>query len=180
MEEAVSLLRDRAAKAAIKVQRAEKALDSARTELSDLQTALRVLENLTGGSGNVGPHVGPSAAVAERQTEILRLLGVGSKQATAPADLFASYDAVTSEKITIDTFRTTVWRMKDKEFDEWVVRSDSGLYWKESLFSAEESAVSPASVGVVPNADWRSAGVHNVQPAGGFVADFEDDSDIPF
>lgn len=131
MQEAVSLLRDKAAKAELKVQRAEKALETARTELSDLQTALRVMESLTGEGSGGSSATGPSAAVAERQAEIIKLLGVGSKQGHSPADLFSSYEAVSKERITIETFRTTVWRMKDKEFGDWVVRGDDGAYWKE-------------------------------------------------
>ena len=173
MEDAVALLRDKLAKAEAKVQRHEKSLESARTELSDLQIALRVFENLTGESSS-GTQPGPSAAVAERQAEILRLLSVGRKQAHAPAELFASYELVGKESITIDTFRTTIWRMKDREFGDWLVRSDDGLYWKESgdvavLGSARQAPQPPPQ-----NPGWEAPEVQQ-----GGCADDPDD-DIPF
>lgn len=193
MQEAVTLLRDKAAKAELKVQRAEKALESARTELSDLQTALRVLETLSGESGGPSPSSGPSAPVAERQSEILKLLGVGQKQGHSPAELFTSYESVAKEGITIETFRTTVWRMKDREFGDFVVRGDDGVYWKEWLVEPAKPApppIPPAPLPVpprpapppppLPNDDaWHAAGVHNVPPSGGGFAD-DLDGDIPF
>lgn len=138
MDETVSLLRDRIAKAETKLSRAEKALETARSELSDLQTTLRVLQDLTSEPNAGAPQSGTSV-VAERQSIIMSMLGVGVEQAKAPSDLFDFFELLSSEKITIDTFRTTVWRMRNNEVDGWTVRSDGGVYWKERVLSPEEA-----------------------------------------
>ncbi len=127
----LTILRDRVERARTKVQRLEKSLESAGLELSDLMTALRVIEGieLDGDSNAAGTH-----STSDRQNSIVRLLGVGLKNARAPADLYAAYCQSGGEDITIDTFRTTIWRMKGKAFllDDtlWEVSAGNGMYWK--------------------------------------------------
>ena len=134
MTDHLSILRDRIEKADSKVQRYKKSLETAESELSDLITALRVLEGITNGGDSNGSG---TPATMGRQLEILRMLSVGRDEAQSPADLYKTYSDVGSEDIAIDTFRTTIWRMKDKTFEAdgsvWGVHGDSGNYWKELL-----------------------------------------------
>ena len=140
MTDHLSILRDRIEKAESKVQRYKKSLKTAESELSDLITALRVLEGITNGSDSNGSG---TPTTMGRQLEILRMLTVGRDEAQSPADLYKTYSAEGSEDIAIDTFRTTIWRMKDKTFEAdgsvWGVHGDSGNYWKEWLREAVPS-----------------------------------------
>lgn len=134
MNDAVALLREKMIKAEAKLARAEKSLESARTELSDLQTALRVMEGLLGESGAPASML---TGVPVRQTHILTLLGVGLENAKPPAELFEDYNLIAHEEISLETFRTTIWRMADKTFDvpsgKLVVRRNDNGYWKEAV-----------------------------------------------
>lgn len=132
MNDAVNLLREKMIKAESKLARAEKSLESARTELTDLQTALRVMEGLLGESG---APTSMQTGVPVRQTHILTILGVGLENAKPPVDLFEDYNLVAREEINLETFRTTIWRMADKTFDtpsgQLAVRRNDNGYWKE-------------------------------------------------
>jgi hypothetical protein len=134
VEDALNLIRDKLAKAEVKASRAEKAWESARNEVADLQTALRVMSELTGES--LAPTTATASAnVAERQLLIVRLLRAGEANAAAPAEVFDMYKLIAGEDISIDTFRTTIWRMKDIAFNDgpdlWLIKGDNGRYWKE-------------------------------------------------
>jgi hypothetical protein len=132
MNEAVALLRDKLAKADSKVSRAEKALEAARTERDDLQTALRVMESLTGATSAATV---ATASTADRQQAIAELLGVGRERAKAPADMYPAYKELSGEHLSIDTFRTTIWRMKGKSYpigdETYFVIGEEGAYWRE-------------------------------------------------
>lgn len=135
MNDPVALVREKLVKAEAKVLRAEKAVESARTELADLQTTLRVMEGLLGESAGSAANPATPSGVPARQSMILSLLGIGPEKAQPPAELFDDYKAFANEEITLETFRTTIWRMADKVFDTpkgkmAVKRSDDG-YWKE-------------------------------------------------
>ncbi len=134
MEDAIALIRDRLVRAEVKAARAEKAWETAKNEVADLQTALRVMTELSGESPS-SASAASSANVAERQLLIVRILRVGEGNATSPADIFDTYKFIATEEISIDTFRTTIWRMKDNSFsdglDLWLVKGDNGRYWKE-------------------------------------------------
>ena len=131
MDDTLRLIRERLLKAETKASRAEKTWDSAKKELEELQIALRVMRGLAGET-NLG-----SSNTGDRQGAILALLQMGQENSVAPADLFESYKIMEEEQINIDTFRTTIWRMKDKDFhvgnNWWLVKSDSGKYWKEPV-----------------------------------------------
>lgn len=134
MEAALNLIRDKLAKAEAKAVRAEKAWELAKNEASDLHTALRVMSELTGESVGAAPPTS-SAAMVARQQLIVQLLPVGEAKAVPPAELYNTYNLLGDEQIGIDTFRTTVWRMRDSDFahgpDRWLVKGDNGRYWKE-------------------------------------------------
>ena len=135
MSDPLAILRERTAKADAKVLKFEKSLESAREELRDLSIALRVMSDIAGESAPTASTPAGSVAVAKRQSNIVALLGVGAENARPPAEIFKGYGLLEDEDISIDTFRTTIWRMADKPFvtDEgtFVVRRDDSGYWKE-------------------------------------------------
>jgi hypothetical protein len=144
MQDAISLLKERLERAEAKASRAEKAWESAKKEAVDLATAYRVMRELSGESSS------GTISTGDRQATILDLLRVGEEMGQSPAELFERYRRASAEEISIDTFRTTIWRMKDNAYLEgsglWVVRGDSGSYWKEpASWNARESAKASAS-----------------------------------
>lgn len=133
MDDPVSLIKERLAKSEAKEARAEKAWQAAKNETAEFRTALKVMMELTGAAPASAPS-GSAASIAERQKIIVQLLQVGEEDAQAPADLFESYKLLADEEINIDTFRTTIWRMKDRHYDigwdTWLVKGATGGYWK--------------------------------------------------
>lgn len=131
MTDHISMLKGKIERAEAKVQRYQKSLETAENELSDLQTALRVLEGLSNASES---NASGTSTTMGRQLNIVRLLGVGQRNGQSPADLYAAYCRAAAEDITIDTFRTTIWRMKGKVFEiddtPWEVHAGDGAYWK--------------------------------------------------
>lgn len=164
MDDAVRLIRDRLAKAEVRATKAEKAWEAAKNEVGDLQTALRVLLGLTGESPGLNA---ASAPVADRQVQIVRLLRVGEERSQAPAEIFDNYKLFATEDIAIDTFRTTIWRMKDKAFhdgdDLWLIQGENGRYWKV-----------PGTLNTRKRHDDRPSILPPVS------ATIDDDDDIPF
>jgi hypothetical protein len=132
MDNIVTLLEDRLAKAKAKVDRCSKALEQARTEMADVEAAMRVFANLQG-DGASTPRALPSTVVAERQQNILTILrDVPPHEGDAPIELHAAYTMVFDDDVNIDTFRTTIWRMADKDFEfeghQWRVMRVEGKY----------------------------------------------------
>lgn len=173
MTDHVAIIKGKIEKAESRVLRYRKSLESAESELRDLHTALRVLEGIASGVEGVASSV-PSTM--GRQLEILRLLTVGREKGQPPADLYKSYIRLGGEDITIDTFRTTIWRMKDRVFEmhgaQWVVHGDGGNYWREPL---EEPERDP------PEADRQPGGASESFPwDDDYVAPWENDEESPF
>lgn len=155
MTDTIHLLKERLKKAEAKVLRYEKTLESAKNELSDIITTLRVLGDIEGSPDSESAVPKPSA-VGERQKNIMNLIAEGREQARAPADIFETYKVIYGDDVSIDTFRTTIWRMKDRivamQDGEWRVYSDNGQYWKvrevaEENEAPEASAPSASEVG---------------------------------
>lgn len=184
----------RAEKARSKVERCEKALEAARFELSEFETALRVVRNMSGeSSGAAAP-----ASVSTRQREILSVLFEGSEQSQAPAQAFELYKMVGDAGISLDTFRTTLWRMADNAFvidgDHFRVSRKEGRYWKEKQLSPPSASEGSAEFGRVaelegpekteqhPFRSGENVGSSPTPPspvqAIGFADDLDDD--IPF
>jgi hypothetical protein len=134
MEDTLAALKERIGKAETRVQRYEKSLETARSELADLHTAFRVISDIAG-IAEANPAPSPAANISNRQSIIVGLLKDGRARAAAPVDLYNGYSQFSDENISIDTFRTTIWRMKDKNFKvdgiTYVVRSEDGAYWRE-------------------------------------------------
>jgi len=173
----VAVLKERLAKAETKALRHRKALQAAEAELKDLQTALRVFTDLMNPAGEA--KLVENNSTSQRQRLIASMLGDGHTKAMAPVNLFEAYNAIADEEINIDTFRTTIWRMKDKLYDldngQWIIEGDNGLYWKRrvSVGNIEEVLGQPFTA--KPDLTFEEASIE-------FFADEEeeDDSDIPF
>lgn len=163
MEDTLAALKERIGKAETRVQRYEKSLETARSELADLHTAFRVLSNMAG-IAEANPAPSPTANISNRQSIIVGLLKDGRTSATAPVDLFNGYSRFSDENISIDTFRTTIWRMKDKSFKvdgiTYVVRSEDGGYWREC-----EDDFTALAAGLPKQPDFSA---------------YDDDSEVPF
>lgn len=129
MSDALATIRDRLGKAQAKAARAEKAWEAAKAEAQDLQTALRVMSEIMG-----EPPTIQASSTQNRQILISRLLQVGEENGKSPADIFDEFSAAASENISTDTFRTTIWRMKDNAVSDgqnmWLIKGDNGRYWK--------------------------------------------------
>ena len=156
MENAVALLREKVSKAEVKLLRAQKTMETAQTELADLRTALRVFETITGSGASAAGSSGPSAAVLDRQACIVDLLKIGREQGVPPAELYEAYVGLGSEEISIDTFRTTIWRMKDRLYEGkngalFVVYADAGRYWKQPATDLTEESDEDEMSSMEPN-----------------------------
>lgn len=130
----ITLLKERLAKAEAKKARHKKLLEAAEAEVSDVQTALRVFNEVMNPGADTKST--DSNSTTERQLNIAMMLGDGKEHAKAPVALYPSYTALFGDDINIDTFRTTIWRMKDRKYDlgngVWVIEGDNGLYWKRA------------------------------------------------
>lgn len=149
MTDAVSILKDRLAKGQAKVARIKKQLDAAEIEVSDTQTALRVLD-LVFNQQSSESGGGDQSTTVTRQLDIVAVLNVGQESASAPADVFEGFKLISTEIINIDTFRTTLWRMKGKVYataeGAYIVEGDNGLYWKRAI----QEVGAPDTDGVPP------------------------------
>lgn len=167
MADITSQIKELYAKAAAKVERAEKALDAARSELADLEAALRVIESLTPTGSMEATKVRAADAMAERHANILHILPEGPENGLEPKELHSHFSIIYGSDLSLDTFRTTIWRMKDKAFraedgGEWIVKNTDGRYWKRHAS---------------PNDKWVSR--HAPQDNGGRWAFQTDRSDGP-
>lgn len=148
MTDPITILKSRAEKAEAKVARYAKSLESAKKELSDIQTALRVMADIAGeSSGDSGSAMAaPVTATSNRQQEIAELLGVGRANGRSPIDMFDRYVSEGTDEINIDTFRTTIWRMKNKSYtcdgEVFIIRSGDGEYWRQPASQAFDEEVS--------------------------------------
>ena len=191
MLDPLSIARDRLAKAESRVQRLEKQLEGARAERDDLQTTVRVMAEITGETAADGP----VAEIQGRQKDILRLLPDEPAKGAAPAALYDMYKLICDEDITLDTFRTTTWRMKGNVFvlphhGRYLVKANDGKYWKEAIAKEEASDAQTSEAskklgplggerGFPPTAPEGSipSGSTRAQPA---AFDAELDDDVPF
>lgn len=141
MNSVVQQIEARRTKLLAKVEKAEKALESARSELADTDAALRVLANIADDSGTSEAKGQQSDAVSERQANILHILPEDADAGLEPKVLHAKYCFnFPIDDVSLDVLRTTVWRMKDRgnlhtqDGRLWSVDSDQGRYWKKEVF----------------------------------------------
>lgn len=148
MTDTITLLKDRLHKAESKVARYEKSLETAKNELLDIQTTLRVLGEISGES-TLESLSTKQSSVGERQLEILDLIPEGQDKAAKPVGLYELFKDSYGEDVNIDTFRTTIWRMKGHQFDRsgtvWFVSSDNGRYWKVPMAEENETPEAKAT-----------------------------------
>lgn len=151
----VVILKERLAKAEAKSARHKKAWEASEVELSDLRTTLRVLIDVLNPDNAV--KTSDTASTGDRQRLIASMLGTSKDKAKAPADLFSSYRMLSDEDINIETFRTTVWRMKDRIYDlangRWVVEGENGQYWKRAIIAGDIEQVFGTSFQASPKSD---------------------------
>lgn len=187
-------LESRLDKARSKVERCEKALETARYEVAEFETALRVIRAMSGESqGSSAP-----ATVSNRQRDILAVLYEGRGKSQAPAQAFEGYKLFGDAGVSLDTFRTTLWRMADNEFvidnEQFRVFRDNGRYWKEKQLSPPSASEGSEEIGRVaelevparseqhPFRKGENVGSSPTPPSpvqfGGFADDLDDD--IPF
>lgn len=130
----MAALKERKEKALSKVSRAEKALDSAQKELADVLAAERIMSELTGESPE--PKSSDSAA-SERDRQITKLLPTSEADSISPANLHSIYTTTYADPISLEAFRTAVWRLLKKtingEEKVWTVHSNNGRYWREAV-----------------------------------------------
>ena len=136
----VSLLRERLAKAEAKVTRAERSLEAARNEVGDIQTTLRVLDEL---AGETKRSEGGSDQ-SNRLTSLLLAIPDSEFASASPAEMWEGFKLVYTDPANLEAFRTAVWRMKDKSYtwkgESWIVRAADGRYWRETESVADDSA----------------------------------------
>jgi hypothetical protein len=174
----ILILKERRMKAEARALRHKKALEAAETEIDEIGIALRLLGEIESKSSST-TRQGSVNGTAGRQLSILGLLGSGSENRKSPLELFDAYKSVGSDDINIDTFRTTIWRMKGKVYRledvEWRVEGDEGHYWRQFV-NLHAQFATPS--GIVENA----AGGPFAQFADDeqFRPDFDDEEDPPF
>ena len=141
MTDHIETLKERLKKAEAKASRARKSLESAEKEASDLATALRVMQGITSENNKSGGSDSP-APTADRQLKIAEIVPIGAEHAISPVDIFPSYKASTGDDINIDTFRTTIWRMKGKVYEvggmTYTIHGERHGYWKVPVSDDEE------------------------------------------
>jgi len=140
MDMVIRQLQDRLSRARARAEKAEKLLETAKSEVSDLQAAIRVLTSLEAGEADSKGdprRVVATDAVAARQTNILQILPLGEENGKEPKVLHEFYQLqFPDDDLGLDVLRTTLWRMKIRrqEFKSpsglWRVCSANGRYWK--------------------------------------------------
>jgi hypothetical protein len=140
----MALLRERKAKAASKVLRAEKALESAKKEQADVLAAERVMAELT---GTAPESKSGDGTPSERDVTIAKLIPVEQSSALSPAELHPLYLAETNDSLNLDAFRTAVWRLQKKVIHgtekSWIVKADNGKYWREPVVVSDGDLAEP-------------------------------------
>lgn len=139
MDDVFSKIRDKHARAQLRLERARRALEAAEADVADLEAALRVMAQISPGSP-VPLRPSQSDQVAERQLNLIKVLPHGRILAVEPKPLSERYAKMFPEDdVALDVLRTTLWRMKERAiaypYDGhlWRVASASGRYWKQRV-----------------------------------------------
>jgi len=136
MIDVMAALKDRRAKAEGRLNRALKALESAKKDLQDVIAAERVMADITGESVEPKGDVG---APSSRDIEIAKLLNTTIDDAKSPAELHPVYLDATGDTLNLEAFRTALWRLQKKVVKgsekSWAVKSKDGRYWREAVDS---------------------------------------------
>lgn len=155
MSDAVTVLRQKAAKLESRVNKTRASLEAAEIELAEIQTAIRVLAKM-----GLAPEVEPDGdhggggEVNAAHTAILALVPHGEEFAIAPKEVFTQLKGRDDFDQSADYVRTALWRMATKKK---ILESRNGLYWRP---------VRPESV-EAPDAQTPRASNGSVGPHGG-------------
>lgn len=118
-----------------RVNRLRAETESAETERSELQIALRVYTEVTGAkpapakiveAANSTAPPAPQRPSAEKKQLIRQLLGTSEASGKSPATVFKQLVAQNIKDIPITQVRTILWRMENKGHG---VESKDGRYW---------------------------------------------------
>lgn len=193
MTDPVNIAKERLAKAEARLLRLEKQVETARSDVADLRTTVRVMAEITGETLTDSTPVEAQG----RPRHIVMLLPEGEENGAGPSEIFENYRRLGADDVSPDTFRATLWRMKNgiyfmRDRGSWVIRSSDGRYWKESITHKDEAPdaetsgasettgpVTGRERGYPPSTPEGSipSGSTHVQPAS-FDTDLDDD--VPF
>jgi hypothetical protein len=132
MADPMPILREKREKAAARLRRAEAAVEAARTEVEELDIALRVLvKNGLGAELEIdGQQSGADASgqLNIGQAEVLKAVPFGKDRAASPK---AVHEAMFRRGIgmSADYVRTTLWRLAN---NKGLLATENGLYWRRS------------------------------------------------
>lgn len=132
MADALEVLQAQCEKLTAKVDRLRSGLDAAESELSDTQTALRVLSKL-GVTASV-----PDADISnlsDAHATIVEVVPYGKARGLAPKDVWYKLNAAGETEMSADYVRTTLWRLAKKG----ELGSADGVYWRETEQEIEAS-----------------------------------------
>lgn len=137
--EHLSALRDALSKAEAKEKRLASQLDAARTEREELETALRVVERLTGATAQAGA----SSSQSENGQLIYGFVGEGPEAAKLPKEIIEDLRKA-GHALGDDLVRTQLWRMARRK----ELHKHDGRYFRpvakefsyEDIFDENEEA----------------------------------------
>lgn len=136
----------------------------AEKEKSDLETALRVLSDVTGESvaRPAAEKPAKSRPASEKKKMMFDALGVGRDEGLQPAEVHKALTDQGAEDISIQVVRTTLWRAAQKG----ELSSDDGRYWKHEAESSlyEEPSATSSNAGMT-NGGPQLIGRYRVLPA---------------
>ena len=172
MTDPIIQLQDAQAKAAAKVKRLRGQLEAAESELSDLETAMRVLDRISGAKAPAATGI-----QSDNGALIWGFVGIGRKAAQAPKEVIEALHTAGHE-LGADLVRTQLWRMA-KRGD---LKSEDGVYWRPIRSGPDAETENDGDGNVEPDPAMETPtgweGVGRTSPLGGFRDDLDDD--IPF
>lgn len=159
MQDAIRPLTEKLATLDKRVDRLRAELESAEKDRADVQTAIRVVTEIT---GQIAPPVKPqdveegksSRPASEKKALMLDLIGVGQSKGKQPAEVHAALRNRNIFDISIEVVRTTLWRAAKKG----EIGSGDGYYWKFAETVGGEDAESHPPTDSNPSAGLTSSG----------------------
>jgi hypothetical protein len=129
MSETIAILRDKRAKLSAKVAKMASALETARAELSDTETAIKVLVQM-GLAPDIDSDTPAAAPVTESQEAILSVLSDKPHEGMSPRQVLAALD-FRGTPMNADYVRTALWRLAKRG----TIATANSTYWKLPLAS---------------------------------------------
>lgn len=160
MVEPVALLKDKRAKLAARVKKAQAALDAAKAELDETETAIRVLVRMGLATDDETPT--PSGPpITEAQKLVLSALETDPDKGRSPKEVL---EVLKSKGVEMnpDYVRTALWRLAKRE----LVSTANSVYWK---VTSTGDGANPSPKNETPDAETPG-----VSGRSGRVAELED------